>query len=527
MKLSIRSKFTIAISLLILVIFSIVSALFITEKKREIADDIYVNALAFSKLTASSVVYDYDTFLAQNSFVYFNREIKKIFEQNDDIFAMKVISYAGETLYDSSTDTEKRYEGPVRMVVDEALVKQVKSRNVSVNIGGVLYFVKANLNGGIYYVDAEDKRIGAPASGSLVETIVVPANDKYSVVYYVDYANLDLRVMQMIERIIYLAVFGILLGVFIAFIMSGQVVRPISALVDGARRIAKGDFKTQVEVKTNDEMQFLGEAFNTMAGELAASMEAKIYEQRVKRELELAAQIQDQIVPDQKDIPQPKGLEIAAGLNPATEIGGDIYDFLPLDDGKKLLMYLGDVTGHGVPAGIVSSIASALFYGYGTTGDLALILIEVNRVMKAKTMPNMFITLCLMLWDSVAGRFTYANAGHEQVLHYSATSKRAAYLPSGGIALGMIKDISAHVKVEEAVLEIGDVVVIYSDGIPEAWKNDKELFGLERLKQAVERIVPQGGSCEQIRDAILQEVYDFENGHQQMDDITILVIRRV
>lgn len=526
MKITIRSKFTIAISLLIVVIFTIVSYLFITEKKREIADDIYTNALAFSKLTAATVVYDYDTFLAQNSFVYFNREIKKIFEQNDDIFDLKVVSYEGEILYDSSTDTDKRYEGKARMVTSEDLKKQIQSENISVKGAEGFYFVKSNLNGGVYYVNKNEKRIEAPASGSLVEYIVVPGNERYSVVYSVDYANLDLRVNQMIERILYLAIFGIMLGMVIAFIMSGQVVRPISALVEGARGIAKGDFKTRVDIKTNDEMKFLGDAFNTMAIELEASMAAKVYEQRVKRELELAKQIQDQIVPDQKDIPQVKGLEIAAGLNPATEIGGDIYDFLPLEDGK-LLMYLGDVTGHGVPAGIVSSIASSLFYGYGTTGDLKLILTEVNRVLKAKTMPNMFLTLCIMLWDSVASEFTYASAGHEQVLQYKAAEKKADYLPAGGIALGMIKDVSAHAKINEVDLNVGDVLVIYSDGIPEAWRNDTELFGMDRLKQSTERIVAQGGSCEQIRDAILKDVYDFAEGHQQMDDITIIVIKRV
>ena len=108
MKISIRSKLILAISTLIVVLFSIASSLFINEKKRELADDIFVNTLAFSRLTAPSIAYFYDLYLIQNSFVYFNREIAEIFEQNDDVSVVEVVSYDAEGLYNSSYDVDKK-----------------------------------------------------------------------------------------------------------------------------------------------------------------------------------------------------------------------------------------------------------------------------------------------------------------------------------------------------------------------------------------------------------------------------------
>ncbi|MEK7086149.1 MAG: SpoIIE family protein phosphatase, partial [Patescibacteria group bacterium] len=368
-------------------------------------------------------------------------------------------------------------------------------------------------------------RIDPLKACTLLDYLLIPANEKYSVVYKFDYHNLNERVDRMRMRIIYLALFGIMLGMILSFVMSAQVTKPIAELVEGAGKIAKGDFSARVNIKTRDEMSFLGKAFNQMAQDLEKSIEAKVYKERVAHELKLAAEIQDQLIPDQNEIPKIEGIEIAAGLITAEEIGGDIYDFFKLDD-KRLMMYLGDVTGHGVPAGIISSISSALFYGYSIEADLKKILLQVNRVLKAKTMPTMFLTLCLMQWDVSLKKFTYSSAGHEKILHYSAGTKKSEYTPAGGIALGMLQDISKHITVQEIDFKTGDYLVIYSDGIPECWKNSDELYGPERLKSAMERFVDLE-SPEAVMKAILADVKNFSAGYKQMDDITIMVIRRV
>ena len=526
MKISIRSKLILAISFLIIVLFSIAGMLFINEKKVELAEDIYTNALAFSRLTATTVAYDYDLYLAQNGFVYFNREIKSIFDQNADVSVIKVLNFSGEVLYDSSVDTEKKHEGEKRVTSDSALIDQLKSESISIKtLDGRIVYLKQNAFGNFDFVDELEKPVIALEKGTMIDYFIVPATEKYSIFYKIDYKHLDERIAIMVKRIMYLVLFGIMMGMIMSFIMSLQVTRSVKKLVTGAEGIARGDFATKVDIGTGDELGFLGKAFNKMAIDLGASVEAKVYQERVTRELELATQIQDRLIPDDNQIPKFADLDISGGLIPASEIGGDIYDFIKISE-DKLLMYLGDVTGHGVPAGIISSIANALFYGYADREDIKQVVVDVNRVLKAKTMPTMFLTLCFAQWQTSTKKFSYVNAGHEQIIHYVAKAQDVDVRPSGGIALGMIPDISNVVKIEEIDLASGDFIVIYSDGIPESWRNEKEIFGMERLKETVKKF-GKLATAKEIKDSILLDVKTFANGYKQMDDITIVVLKRI
>lgn len=524
MRFRIRTKLIFAISILIIVLFSAIAYLFIQEKRDELALDIYNNTLAFSKLTASNIANNYDLYLSQDAFIYFNREMKKIFDQNDDVNLIKIISYGGEVFYDSELDLNKRYDGALRSVNDSTLLEQIKSENISLKAhDGRVVYLKTDENQNTIFVDRLENPIEPLDPQSFVEYFVVPASDRYSIYYSVDYHNLNLRINNMIKRIVYLSIFGIMLGMIFSFLMAAQLTRPVSKLVFGVEKIAKGDFKTQVNVKTHDELGFLGDAFNRMAKDLDASIDAKLYQERVTQELELATKIQKQIVP--KNVPLVAGIEIAADLIPAGEIGGDMYDFISVAK-DRLIFYLGDVTGHGVPAGIVSSISSALFYGYSKLDDIKQIMVEVNRVLKAKTMPNMFMTLCLMEWDSSLNNFSFVNAGHEQILHYRALQNDVQLTPSGGIALGMVPDVNNILKVNHVDFNVGDYLVIYSDGIPEAWRNQKESYGMERFSESLKRNAKTAQTALALKDALLADLNSFVGSYSQMDDITILVVKK-
>lgn len=522
MKLSIRNKLIMAISLLMVVIFSIAAYLFISEKKVEMAEEIYGNTRTFARLSASTVVKNYDLYLAQNSFVYFNREIRSLLEENENIQDIQVISYDGKILYDSALDIDKRYEGEPRLLT-EADLNNFQTENVVIKtLDGRTVFLRWNKDNVIEYLDKNEQGEATLERGVMIEYIVVPVSEKYSVLYGVNYENLYQSLRSMRLRIIYLAVFAVMLGMILSFLMSTQLVRPIRKLVAGADEVAKGNLKARVDIRTRDEMSFLGAAFNKMTEDLEKSIADKLYKERVAHELKIASDIQKRIIPEKT--PNVGGLDIAADIIPAGEIGGDMYDFIQLPE-EKMLMYLGDVTGHGVPAGIVSSIANALFFGYAGAGDLQKLMVDVNRVMKAKTMSNMFMTLCLLEWNGKTGTLNYVNAGHEPILHYKASGKKVLTEPSGGIALGMVDDVSKMLKVQSLALEAGDFIVLYSDGIPEAWKNANESYGMERFVDAVAR-AGELPTANAIKDAILADVKAFVGEHEQADDITILVIKR-
>jgi serine phosphatase RsbU (regulator of sigma subunit) len=524
MRTSIKNKMVLAISSLIIVLFSLVAALFISEKKTELSHDIYLNSLAFSKLTAPSVIESYDLYLAQNSFVYFNREMEELFEQNSDIAKMMVISYSGNVVYDSSVDIDRKFEGD-RPLSDSSLYDQLRSEHISIKaLNGDVYYLDEQ-DGQPVFVDRSEKIIDPLEDGTRIDCMMIPADERFSVLYRLDYTNLDRRVNAMILRIIYLSVFGILWGFILALSLAKRITKPVKKLVVGAAGIAKGDFKTRVEIRSGDELEYLGSQFNKMAEDLEESMDAKIYKERVTHELKLAMDIQNQIIPNADEIPKIDGIDIAADLISAEEIGGDMYDFLATSK-DRLLFYLGDVTGHGVPAGIVSSIASALFFGYSNDTDLQNIIVNVNRVLRAKTMTNMFMTLCLMEWNLIEQKFRYVSAGHEQLIHFKAKDGTVELTPAGGIALGMLPEVKAHLKTEEVGMEPGDFVVVYSDGIPEAWKNDSENYGIDRFLESVKKAGPSAKTAEELKKAILKDVYDFTAGHKQMDDITLIVVKK-
>lgn len=524
MKLNIRSKLILAISTLLVVLFLIAAYSFISEKRRELADDIYSNTLSFARLTAGDIANFYDLYLAQNSFVYFNREVQGLLEQNDDVGSLAVLSYDGEILYDSRLDKNRRYEGAQRLASD-LLLQQIQSENISVlTAESQLVYLRLDEDGQSYdFVDRVEKPIEVLESGTLLDYLVVPANERYAVVYYLNYENLQQRLDFVMTRIIYLALFGISLGMILSFMMAERVSKPVGKLVKGAEEVAKGNFDTQVDIQTGDEIAYLGSAFNRMTKELKESIENKLYKERVMHELDLAREIQQQVLPD--TIPKVTGLKISAGIIPASEIGGDIYDFIQLTD-NRLLMYIGDVTGHGVPAGIVGSIANALFYGYALVGDLKKILVDVNKIMKAKTMKTMFMTLCLMHWDAVKGKFLYANSGHEKLIHYKRASDEVELKDSGGIALGMMEDISEHTVVKQIDLHPGDVLIAYSDGFPEAKNKDGEHYGIDRLMRSV-RMNAKLDAVDAIKNAVFADAKQFTVGAEQMDDMTLIVMKRV
>lgn len=510
--------------MLIIILFGISAGLFLGEKQRELTEDIFVNARSFAELTAGSVVADYKLYLPQESFIYFNREIKATFAKFQDLSGIKVISYKGELAYDSATEGEKQYLGTARMVIDQNMLKQVASRNPSVMTldSQRVVYLKKNDDGLISYVDENEMPAPALAPDEKIAYLVQPATNDYAVVYGITYANLQDRVNQTIMRSLLLALFGVGTGILIAYLFAAGITRPLKKLTEGAGIIAKGNFKHRVEVKTRDEIATLAGAFNSMAQDLEVSTKALIYKERVAKELEIAAGIQKDLLP--KVIPSIAGLDISAGLLPAEEIGGDCYDFLKPND-NSLLMYLGDVTGHGVASGIVGSIVNALIYNYSDAVDLKELLVRINSILKEKTTSNMFITMVMLHWDATMRHLKYVSAGHEQMIHFCAKDGKVSLLPPGGLALGMMPNISELLEERSLVLEEGDVLVAYSDGIPEAWKNEKEMYGMSGLKRAVSEY----GRLENalaIRNALLSDVKQYSGNWKQMDDMTLMVLKR-
>jgi len=523
---SLKTKFITVVSVLIILLFGLTGFMLLKEKSLELSHDIYKNAKSFSELTAEDIVLLSQDYLEQDGFLNFNREVKEIFKKNEDISRIYLVTYAGEVLYDSETEATTQYTGEQRLVSEGWMTDRIKATNSSYLLeDGSVVYIKEDADGNEYFVNQnEDILEEGITEADRVSNIVYPYDGKYAVIYDVSYDNLQARIDATQTRIIILMLIGVVVAFFLSFSMASSVVKPVKSLEMGALKIATGDFASRVTVRSNDELGVLSKAFNKMASDLEISTKALVYKERVAKELELASKIQKEILPKEK--PFIDGFDISGGLVPADEVGGDCYDFIKTKDGR-FYFYLGDVTGHGVPAGIVASVANALLYSATNfTSDSKDILVNVNDILNEKTASNMFMTMVLASIDQKSGAVRYISAGHNQILKFNSDEKKVEEMPTGGIALGMVGDIGKTLREVEVPMKKGDVLIIYSDGMPEARNLKNDQYGMPMFKRAVSEycdLVTSDG----IKNALLADVKEFMGKAKQADDMTIVVVKKL
>lgn len=243
-------------------------------------------------------------------------------------------------------------------------------------------------------------------------------------------------------------------------------------------------------------------------------------QERLEREMHLAAEIQRQILP--KGAPQVPGLQLAGWNRPARQVGGDYYDMFPTQNGRMGLV-VGDVSGKGIPAALmVSTLHSALRLLLDQTGIGPPLLEKLNRHILESSMPNKFITMFLAELDPETGHLLYVNAGHNPGLLLRADG-RVEELGSGGVPLGLLP--GSRYQAREVTVEPGDLLCLYSDGITEAESVEEEEHGTERLCNVL-RAHRGALALGEVLDAIRESVEVFSRGRPQGDDQTLLVARR-
>ena len=519
---SVKSQIILATSLIIIAILGATAYLVIDQKTKEINQDIYTKAVSFAELTHERVIDNYETNYLQSAFAHFDREMADIYSLNQDITGAAVFKYNGEQLYAAENLGDADQKDLDRIQAVYPSVKTTGERTV--------YLEKIGEGADWHYIDLNGREIEPVSDTEQILNIVYPFRDQsnitrnYAVYYGVSYDALLTRVRETAERIILIAIIGVLVALIIGYAVAHGITSPIKTLTQGAAKIGSGDLSIRIPIRSKSEVGMLATTFNKMAADLEESTKAKIEHEKVAKELELAAKIQNELLP--KQLPQIENLDIAASLSAATEVGGDCYDFIPVKKSGKLLFYIADVTGHGVGAGLVSAItnalAPALMEHYDNTKDLVS---ELNKILTMKTSPNIFVTSCMALWDIARGVLQFTQAGHDPIIHYQAAANAVIELPPGGLALGMVPDIANKLTTEEVTAQVNDVFVLYTDGIPEAWKNEKETFGMERLKEAIKKHSGKQ-TAQEIHDAILADVRAYMGDYPQADDITLLVIKK-
>jgi serine phosphatase RsbU (regulator of sigma subunit) len=244
--------------------------------------------------------------------------------------------------------------------------------------------------------------------------------------------------------------------------------------------------------------------------------------ERIEQELRVARLIQQTLLP--KHVPDLPGYQLAAYYQPAREVGGDFYDFLERDDGH-LGLVVGDVTDKGVPAAIVMATTRTMLRASAQRLDSpGEVLKRVNDVIVRDIPPNMFITCLYAILDPETGLLRYANAGHDLPYRRRRTSSSggAEELRATGMPLGLLPAMSYEEK--EIVLQRGDSVLFYSDGLVEAHDPKREMFGFPRLQGLVGAHRSDGPAMVNF---LLSELARFTGEEwEQEDDITLVTLDR-
>lgn len=320
----------------------------------------------------------------------------------------------------------------------------------------------------------------------------------------------------------------------VAFVLGVSLARSITgsvhALSEGTERVRAGDFSHRIQVQRRDQFGDLAESFNTMTASIETLLVERAEKQRLEQELRIARQIQMSLLP--QGLLTLPGLVVAGHCEPAREVGGDYYDFLPLGPSRAGIL-IADVAGKGTSAALYMAELKGVVHSLSRRcASPRELLIEANRIIAPHLDDRSFITMTYAVVDCDARTFTYARAGHCPLVYvrgpgHTGDGPRSAVLAPSGMVLGLKIDggeMFARV-LEEVTLPLGheDVIVMFTDGITEAMDTQGEYFGESRLQTLVE--AHGHGDVETLRERILRDIEDFTGEAPQHDDMTMLVLK--
>jgi sigma-B regulation protein RsbU (phosphoserine phosphatase) len=334
--------------------------------------------------------------------------------------------------------------------------------------------------------------------------------------------------------LVVLAVVGVMFLIIqaVAFTMGLTLARSITGSVHelfmGTERVRRGDFTHKIAIRSRDQLGELAASFNSMTGSIEELLQQKAEKERLEQELRIARSIQMSLLPQGRLIFP--GVSLSGHCEPAREVGGDYYDFLPLDD-TRMGVLIADVAGKGTSAALymaeLKGLVLSLSQRHSSPRDL---LIDANRIISKHLDARSFITMTYAVVDLGARTMTISRAGHCPLVyvpgpHAALRTPRA--LQPDGMVLGLQFDTGDifNRTLEEITLPLGpgDVFLLYTDGISEAMNLDGDYFGDARLSELASEHADLG--CEEMSACILREVKAFAGSAAQHDDMTMVLLK--
>lgn len=309
---------------------------------------------------------------------------------------------------------------------------------------------------------------------------------------------------------------------FICRLVINRLTTPITQLSDAAIRMAKGDFNTTLpQINSGDEMTHLRDSFLFMQRSISEYIKelktTTAANERMESELNVARNIQMGML--RTDFPD----NVSALLIPAKQVGGDLYDYV--QKGDYLYFAIGDVSGKGVPASLMMAITrAALRFIAGIEQTMDKVLERVNVSVSDTNSNNMFVTIFMGRINLKTNHLEYCNAGHNPIIVIPPDGEPYYLKSKPNLAIGLFEDF--EYEAESIDLAAGTRLILYTDGVNEAERADKSLFGNDRLLAwAGSSLVRNTAtSNKEVVEDLYKAVGDFTEGNEQNDDITIMSI---
>jgi len=306
----------------------------------------------------------------------------------------------------------------------------------------------------------------------------------------------------------------VLIIIIVSFTFSKTITRPIHALVDSARRLAAGDFDSQVNIRSRDEFKDVGTVFNTIGPRLK-----ELYQMR--HSMALAREVQQHLIP--RNDPDIHGLDIAGKSIYCDETGGDYFDYLNINTAGALDIAVGDVSDHGIPSALLMTTARALLkQSSATSGHISRIVSDVNfHLTRDIESSGRFMTLFYCHIDYRKKRVQWVRAGHDPAFLFDPVADAFFELKGKGLPLGVF--IDSEYEASEREIDSGQILIVGTDGIWETMDPQGNLFGKKRFQDIIRSHAAK--SSAEILAAVLDAVDNFRASQEQKDDVTLVIAK--
>ncbi len=330
---------------------------------------------------------------------------------------------------------------------------------------------------------------------------------------------------KRLDWLVFLSIM-LLVGTFGLYLLVTRITQPFHKLAEWVRQVARGQVdQDEIDIDSRDEIGEIAQAFSEVTNKFREAQASVIEQQRMKKELQVAQEIQQMLLPN--DFPEVVGYDITSYYQSAKEVGGDLFDFLEVDE-QSIGICVADVSGKGIPGSLVMTmIRTSLRLETRGNKNPADILTKVNGFVTDDIRKGMFVTMFYVILDSRERMVSFASAGHNPMILYRGKSKETYYLnPSGfpvGITLPEIRLFGERIQADRIRLHPDDILVLYTDGITEAMNPQRELYGDERFLTAIRKY----GHLDVVEfvTSIKSDILAFTGGFEQNDDITLVAIK--